>query len=223
MQYIALKLQSNRLCVYEDKCRTYVDGIYEYMKSLLPQGYYYYARGFNGETKGSHHLGKANASFLENISISGWFKIGIGAQEKVPPIKTRVKGEGLLRRSFRQCVASPTPIPFSDNRKEIKKGRGYRMTEGRRRLWSEEAEFGDDLFGAAARCASRVRRRPVCASPPASQSLRHRAQLVRMSSDSGDGSGVLMLEWRSPGEEGVDLLESTAGSCKEVGSGRFPT
>ncbi|RZS21667.1 hypothetical protein BHM03_00054337, partial [Ensete ventricosum] len=47
---------------------------------------------------------------------------------------------------------------------------------------------------------------PVCARPPASQFLRHRAELVWMSGDSGDGSGVLMLEWRSPGEEGVVLL-----------------
>ncbi|RWV82675.1 hypothetical protein GW17_00055805 [Ensete ventricosum] len=65
--------------------------------------------------------------------------------------------------------------------------------------------------------------RPVCARPSASQFLRHRAELVWMSGDSGDGSGVLMLEWRSPGEEGVVLLGSAAGSCKEVGSGRFPT
>ncbi|RZR93850.1 hypothetical protein BHM03_00022434 [Ensete ventricosum] len=64
---------------------------------------------------------------------------------------------------------------------------------------------------------------PVCARPPASQSLRRRAELVRMSGDSGIGSGVLMLEWRSPGEEGIVLLGSAAGSCKEVGSGRFPT
>ncbi|RZR85136.1 hypothetical protein BHM03_00012067 [Ensete ventricosum] len=66
----------------------------------------------------------------------------------------------------------------------------------------------------------RERTKPVCARSPASQSLRHRAELVRMSGDSGVGSGVLMLEWRSPGEEGVVLLGSAAGSCKEVGSGR---
>ncbi|RWW12751.1 hypothetical protein GW17_00023571 [Ensete ventricosum] len=65
--------------------------------------------------------------------------------------------------------------------------------------------------------------RPVCARPLASQSLRHRVELVRMSGDSGVDSGVLMLEWRSPGEEEVVLLGSAAGSCKEVGSGRFPT
>ncbi|RWV81927.1 hypothetical protein GW17_00056612 [Ensete ventricosum] len=41
-----------------------------------------------------------------------------------------------------------------------------------------------------------------------------------MSSDSGVGSGVLMLEWRSPSVEGVVLLGSAARSCKEVGSGR---
>ncbi|RWW37351.1 hypothetical protein BHE74_00057551 [Ensete ventricosum] len=45
--------------------------------------------------------------------------------------------------------------------------------------------------------------KPVCARPPASQSLRRIAELVRMSGDSGVGSGVLMLEWRSPGEEGI--------------------
>ncbi|RWW22939.1 hypothetical protein GW17_00012832 [Ensete ventricosum] len=61
---------------------------------------------------------------------------------------------------------------------------------------------------------------PVCARPLASQSSRHRVELVRMSDDSGVDSGVLMLEWRSPGEEEVDLLGSAAGSCKEVGSGR---
>ncbi|RZR74786.1 hypothetical protein BHM03_00043410 [Ensete ventricosum] len=83
----------------------------------------------------------------------------------------------------------------------------------RRRLRARKA--GD---AAAAR-----RRRLVCARPPASQSLRHIVELVRMSDDSGVGSGVLMLEWRSPGEEGVVLLGSAAGSCTEVGSGRFPT
>ncbi|RRT55592.1 hypothetical protein B296_00034716 [Ensete ventricosum] len=64
---------------------------------------------------------------------------------------------------------------------------------------------------------------PVCASPPTSQSLRHRAELVQMSVDLGVGWGVLMLEWRSPGEEEVVLLGPAVGSCKEVGSGRFPT
>ncbi|RRT77436.1 hypothetical protein B296_00011203 [Ensete ventricosum] len=65
--------------------------------------------------------------------------------------------------------------------------------------------------------------RPVCARPPASQSLRHRVELVQMGGDSGLGLGGLMLEWGSPGEEGVVLLGSAAGSCREVGSGRFPT
>ncbi|RWW05106.1 hypothetical protein GW17_00031633, partial [Ensete ventricosum] len=60
--------------------------------------------------------------------------------------------------------------------------------------------------------------RPVCARPPASQSLRHRVELVRMSGDSGLGLGGLMPEWGSPGEEGVVPLGSTPGSCKEVGS-----
>ncbi|RWV90366.1 hypothetical protein GW17_00047436 [Ensete ventricosum] len=59
--------------------------------------------------------------------------------------------------------------------------------------------------------------RPVCARPPASQSLRHRVELVRMSGDSGLGLGGLMLEWGSLGEEGVAPLGSAAGSCKEVG------
>ncbi|RWW84066.1 hypothetical protein BHE74_00007343 [Ensete ventricosum] len=49
---------------------------------------------------------------------------------------------------------------------------------------------------------------PVCARPPASQSLRHRVELVRMSGDLGLGSGGLMLEWGSPGEEGVVPLGS---------------
>ncbi|RRT47065.1 hypothetical protein B296_00051748, partial [Ensete ventricosum] len=48
-------------------------------------------------------------------------------------------------------------------------------------------------------------------------------ELVRMSGDSGVNSRVLMLEWRSPGEEEVDLLGAAPGSYKEVGSGRFPT
>ncbi|RZR99018.1 hypothetical protein BHM03_00028489 [Ensete ventricosum] len=63
--------------------------------------------------------------------------------------------------------------------------------------------------------------RPVCASSPTSQFLRHGAELVRMSGDSGVGSRVLMLEWRSLGGEEVVLLGSAAGSCKEVGSGAF--
>ncbi|RWV83621.1 hypothetical protein GW17_00054745 [Ensete ventricosum] len=63
----------------------------------------------------------------------------------------------------------------------------------------------------------------MCARPPARQSLRHRVELVRMSGDSGVGSGVLRLEWRSPGEEEVVLSRSAASSCKEVGSGRLPT
>ncbi|RWW64306.1 hypothetical protein BHE74_00028458 [Ensete ventricosum] len=64
---------------------------------------------------------------------------------------------------------------------------------------------------------------PVCAGSPASQFLRHGVELARMSGDSGVGSGVLMLEWRSLGGEEVVLPGSTAGSCKEVGSGRCPT
>ncbi|RZR91683.1 hypothetical protein BHM03_00019865, partial [Ensete ventricosum] len=54
---------------------------------------------------------------------------------------------------------------------------------------------------------------PVCARPPASQSLRRRAELVRMSGDSGVGSGILMLEWRSPDEEGIVLLGSFYSGC----------
>ncbi|RWW07307.1 hypothetical protein GW17_00029317 [Ensete ventricosum] len=61
---------------------------------------------------------------------------------------------------------------------------------------------------------------PVCASSPTSRFLRHGAELVRISGDSGVGSGVLMLEWRSLGGEEAVLLGSVAGSCKEVGSGR---
>ncbi|RRT58545.1 hypothetical protein B296_00001348 [Ensete ventricosum] len=64
---------------------------------------------------------------------------------------------------------------------------------------------------------------PVCVRPLVSQSLRHRVELVRMSGDSGLGLGGLMLEWGSPGEEGVVPLGSAAGSCKEVRSDRFLT
>ncbi|RWW86046.1 hypothetical protein BHE74_00005231 [Ensete ventricosum] len=60
---------------------------------------------------------------------------------------------------------------------------------------------------------SLMNKRPVCARPPASQFLRHRVELIRMSGDSGVGSGVLMLEWRSPGEEGVVLLGSFYSGC----------
>ncbi|RRT56259.1 hypothetical protein B296_00040642 [Ensete ventricosum] len=35
-----------------------------------------------------------------------------------------------------------------------------------------------------------MNKRPVCARPPASQFLRHRVELIRMSGDSGVGSGV---------------------------------
>ncbi|RRT38518.1 hypothetical protein B296_00034554 [Ensete ventricosum] len=41
-----------------------------------------------------------------------------------------------------------------------------------------------------------------------------------MGSDPGLGSGVLMLEWWSPDEEGVVLPGSVADACKEAGSGR---
>ncbi|RWW72490.1 hypothetical protein BHE74_00019680 [Ensete ventricosum] len=62
--------------------------------------------------------------------------------------------------------------------------------------------------------------RPVCASSPTSQFLRHGAELVGMSDDSGVGSRVLLLEWRSLVGEEVVLLGSAAGSCQEVGSGK---
>ncbi|RRT83426.1 hypothetical protein B296_00014351 [Ensete ventricosum] len=79
--------------------------------------------------------------------------------------------------------------------------------------------------GARTRCTTMPSKRkpPVCARPPASQSLRHRVELVRMSGDSGLSLGGLMLEWGSPGDGGVVQLGSAADSCKEVGSGRFPT
>ncbi|RRT34224.1 hypothetical protein B296_00058869, partial [Ensete ventricosum] len=64
---------------------------------------------------------------------------------------------------------------------------------------------------------------PVCASSPASPSSRYRVELVRMSGDSGLGLESRLLEWWSPGEEGVIQFGSPANSCKEVGSGRFPT
>ncbi|RWW26088.1 hypothetical protein GW17_00009551 [Ensete ventricosum] len=85
---------------------------------------------------------------------------------------------------------------------------------------------GDRLGLRGCRTGPPERRRllvPVCARPPTSRSLRHSVELVRMTDDSGPGLGGLMLEWGSPGEEGVVPLGSAAGSCKEVGSGRFPT
>ncbi|RWV98894.1 hypothetical protein GW17_00038231 [Ensete ventricosum] len=54
---------------------------------------------------------------------------------------------------------------------------------------------------------------PVCAGSPASQFLRHGAELVRMSGDSRVGSGVLMLEWRSLGGEEVVLPGSFYSWC----------
>ncbi|RRT44517.1 hypothetical protein B296_00043218 [Ensete ventricosum] len=48
-------------------------------------------------------------------------------------------------------------------------------------------------------------------------------ELARMSDDSELGLEGQLLEWWSPGEEGVIQLGSTANSCKEVRSGRFPT
>ncbi|RWW54602.1 hypothetical protein BHE74_00038815 [Ensete ventricosum] len=45
-------------------------------------------------------------------------------------------------------------------------------------------------------------------------------ELVWMSGDSELDLGGRLLEWWSPGEEGVVQLRSAAGSCKKVGSGR---
>ncbi|RWV92607.1 hypothetical protein GW17_00045004, partial [Ensete ventricosum] len=45
-------------------------------------------------------------------------------------------------------------------------------------------------------------------------------ELVRMSGDSGLGLEGRLLEWWSPGEEGVIEFGSVANSCKEVESGR---
>ncbi|RWV90567.1 hypothetical protein GW17_00047212 [Ensete ventricosum] len=44
-------------------------------------------------------------------------------------------------------------------------------------------------------------------------------ELVWMSGDSELDLGGRLLEWWSPGEEGVVQLRSAAGSCKKVGSG----
>ncbi|RRT60698.1 hypothetical protein B296_00033037, partial [Ensete ventricosum] len=63
---------------------------------------------------------------------------------------------------------------------------------------------------------------PVRARPPASQSLRHRVELVRMSGDSGLGLGGLMLEWGSPGEEGVVPLGQRASKRRRLGARRSP-
>ncbi|RZR81851.1 hypothetical protein BHM03_00008155 [Ensete ventricosum] len=46
-------------------------------------------------------------------------------------------------------------------------------------------------------------------------------ELVRMSDDSKLGLEGRLLEWWSPGEEGVIQFGSAANSCKEVGSGRL--
>ncbi|RWW78573.1 hypothetical protein BHE74_00013204 [Ensete ventricosum] len=46
-------------------------------------------------------------------------------------------------------------------------------------------------------------------------------ELVWMSGDSELDLGGRLLEWWSPGEEGVVQLWSAAGSCKKVGSGAF--
>ncbi|RWW86830.1 hypothetical protein BHE74_00004366 [Ensete ventricosum] len=46
-------------------------------------------------------------------------------------------------------------------------------------------------------------------------------ELVWMSGDSELDLGGRLLEWWSPGEEGVVQLRSAAGSCKKVGSGAF--
>ncbi|RWV78173.1 hypothetical protein GW17_00060893 [Ensete ventricosum] len=106
---------------------------------------------------------------------------------------------------------------------------GMRRKEGISRLFPASREDPSIEKATAFSCAPQslvslvLPLRPVCASSPTSQFLRHGAELVGMSGDSGVGSRVLLLEWRSLVGEEVVLLGSAAGSCKEVGSGKFPT
>ncbi|RWW41423.1 hypothetical protein BHE74_00053099 [Ensete ventricosum] len=66
-----------------------------------------------------------------------------------------------------------------------------------------------------------MRRARVCQF--ARSLLNTKQELARMSGDSELGLGGRLLEWWSPGREGVLQFRSIADSCKKVGSGRFPT
>ncbi|RWW08339.1 hypothetical protein GW17_00028224 [Ensete ventricosum] len=64
---------------------------------------------------------------------------------------------------------------------------------------------------------------PCALGRPPRSLLGTKWELVRMSGDSELDLEGRLLEWWSSGEEGVIQLGSSANSCKEVGSGRFPT
>ncbi|RZR85440.1 hypothetical protein BHM03_00012419 [Ensete ventricosum] len=75
-------------------------------------------------------------------------------------------------------------------------------------------KFAEQAFAGSGPCA--------LARPPRGL-LSTEWELVRMSGDSKLGLEGRLLEWWSPGEEGVIQFGSAANSSKEVGSGRFPT
>ncbi|RRT52147.1 hypothetical protein B296_00043805 [Ensete ventricosum] len=76
------------------------------------------------------------------------------------------------------------------------------------------SKFAEQAFAGSGPCA--------LAHPPRGL-LGTEWELVWMSGDSELDLGGRLLEWWSPGEEGVVQLRSAAGSGKKVGSGRFPT
>ncbi|RWW79319.1 hypothetical protein BHE74_00012398 [Ensete ventricosum] len=75
-------------------------------------------------------------------------------------------------------------------------------------------KFAEQAFAGSGSCAL-VR--------PSRGLLGTKRKLVWMSGGSELDLGGRLLEWWSPGEEGVVQLRSVVGSCKKVGSGRFPT
>ncbi|RWV84989.1 hypothetical protein GW17_00053262 [Ensete ventricosum] len=75
-------------------------------------------------------------------------------------------------------------------------------------------KFAEQAFAGSGPCAL-VR--------PSRDLLGTKWELVWMSGGSELDLGGRLLKWWSPGEEGVVQLRSAAGSCKKVGSGRFPT
>ncbi|RWV78096.1 hypothetical protein GW17_00060997 [Ensete ventricosum] len=73
-------------------------------------------------------------------------------------------------------------------------------------------KFAEQAFAGSGPCA--------LARPPRGL-LGTEWELVRMSGDSELGLEGRLLEWWSPGEEGVIQFGWVANSCKEVGSGAF--
>ncbi|RZR88222.1 hypothetical protein BHM03_00015750 [Ensete ventricosum] len=74
------------------------------------------------------------------------------------------------------------------------------------------SKFAEQAFASSGPCA--------LARPPRGL-LGTEWELVCMSGDSELDLGGRLLEWWSPGEEGVVQLRSAAGSSKKVGSGAF--